>query len=201
VIITGGGTGVGSETARYFAKAGASRIAILGRREQPLLDTKASLNDEFPEVEVFVSSTDVTKKVEVDNTFAAFTGNGKLDVVVSNAGIIGPHEAIGDTDPEELLKVIQSNLSGSLHVAQAFLRHASTNAVAIEISSGVARENMGPKYVSYSIAKMAIIRLWDALAYTHPELSIFHLHPGVVDTTMNREAGGVKAAGFEDHGK
>ena len=34
-----------------------------------------------------------------------------------------------------------------------------------------------------------------------PEMSVFHVQPGIVDTAMNREAGGVAAAGFEDDGK
>jgi NADPH:quinone reductase-like Zn-dependent oxidoreductase len=77
VVVTGGGTGIGAETARYFAEAGASRIAIFGRREQPLLDTKASIEHKFPDVEVFVASTDVTNKNEVDAAFAKFVGGGK----------------------------------------------------------------------------------------------------------------------------
>lgn len=31
VVITGGGTGIGAETARYFTEAGASRMALLVR--------------------------------------------------------------------------------------------------------------------------------------------------------------------------
>jgi hypothetical protein len=50
VLITGGGTGIGAETARYFAQAGATRIAILGRREQPLLDTKTSIERDHSEL-------------------------------------------------------------------------------------------------------------------------------------------------------
>jgi NAD(P)-dependent dehydrogenase (short-subunit alcohol dehydrogenase family) len=127
VVVTGGGTGIGAETARYFAEAGASRIALLGRREQPLLDTKASIEHKFTGIEVFVASTDVTKKSEVDAAFA--------------------------------------------------------------------------KFASYSIAKLAIFRLWDSLAFANPEISVFHLQPGVVDTAMNKEAGGVDAVGFQDDGK
>jgi NAD(P)-dependent dehydrogenase (short-subunit alcohol dehydrogenase family) len=89
VLITGGGTGIGAETARSFAQAGASRIALLGRREQPLLETKASIERQHPKVEVFVASTDVTNKSQVDAAFAKFVGDGKIDVLVSNAGLVG----------------------------------------------------------------------------------------------------------------
>jgi NAD(P)-dependent dehydrogenase (short-subunit alcohol dehydrogenase family) len=201
VIVTGGGTGIGAETARHFAEAGASRIALLGRREQPLLDTKASIEHNFPDVDIFVASTDVTKKSEVDAAFAKFVGDGKIHVLVSNAAIIGPQDPVGDVDGEKFLEAIQQNLKGSLIVAQAFLRYASADAVAIDVSSSAAHVNFAPGFASYSIAKLAIFRLWDSLAFANPELSVFHIHPGIVDTAMNKEAGGIAATGFEDDGK
>ena len=201
VVVTGGGTGIGAETARSFAEAGASRIALLGRRKQPLLDTKASIEHKFAHVEVFVASTDVTKKSEVDTAFAEFVGDGKVHILVSNAAVIGPQDPIRDADGDKFLEAIQQNLKGSFFVAQAFLRYASTEAVAIDVSSSAAHLNFIPGFASYSIAKLAIFRLWDSLAFENPEISVFHVQPGVVDTAMNKEAGGVAALGFEDDGK
>jgi NAD(P)-dependent dehydrogenase (short-subunit alcohol dehydrogenase family) len=201
VIVTGGGSGIGAETARYFAEAGASRIALLGRREQPLLDTKASIEQKFPNVEVFVASTDVTKKSEVDDAFGKFLGDGKIDVLVSNAAMVGPLEAVSDVDSDKFIDGIHKNLLGSLLVAQAFLRYASTDAVVIDVNSSAAHLNFGPQFPSYSIAKMGIFRLWDSVAFAYPELSVFHIQPGIVATAMNEESGGVDAVGFEDHGK
>ncbi|KAI9688757.1 MAG: hypothetical protein M1822_001114 [Bathelium mastoideum] len=198
VVVTGGGTGIGAETARYFAEAGASRIALFGRRKQPLLDTKAAIEHKFAGVEVFAASTDVTNKSEVDSAFAEFVGDGKIHVLVSGAAIIGPQEPVGDADSDKFLEAIQQNLRGSLFVAQAFLRHASTDAVAIEISSSAAHINFGPGFASYSVAKLAVFRLWDSLAFANPEMSVFHIQPGIVDTAMNKEAGGTEAVGFAD---
>ena len=200
IVITGGGTGIGAETAHRFAEAGASRIALLGRREQPLLSTKASIEHQFPGVEVFVAPTDVTKKSELDAAFAKFAGNGKIHVFVSNAAIIGPFEAVGAVDADQFLEAVHTNLQGSLFVAQAFLRYASTNAVVIDVNSGAAHVNFGPGFAAYSTSKMAVYRLWDCLAFTNPELSVFHIQPGVVDTDMNKQAGGVDAMGSADDG-
>lgn len=129
VVITGGGsTGIGGETARYFAEAGASRIALLGRREQSLLDNKAWILNKYPGIEVFTQSTDVTQKSEVDSAFAQFGGDGKLDVLIHSAATIGHKEAVTDADVKEYLDAIQINLAGSLCVAQAFVRHAPPDA-------------------------------------------------------------------------
>lgn len=201
LVVTGGGTGIGSETARHFAEAGVSRIALLGRREQPLLETKASIEKKFPDVEVFVAPTDVTDKAQVDAAFAKFAGDGSIDILVSGAAVIGPQEPVANVDSDKFLDAIQDNLKGSLVVAQAFLRHAAPDAVVIEVNSSAAHVNFGPGVAAYSVAKFAVYRLWDSLAFANPGLAVFHIQPGIVDTAMNREVGGVKATGIEDHGK
>lgn len=201
VLITGGGTGIGAETARSFAAAGASRIALLGRRKQPLLDVKASIESKFPGVEVLAASTDVTKKDQVDTAFADFVGGGKIDVLVSNAGIMGPPESVEDADEHTFIAAIQQHIQGSLFVSQAFLRHAAPNAIAVNVSSSAAHLNFAPVFASYGIAKLAAFRLWDSVGYSHPDLSIYHIQPGVVDTDINTVVGGISALGQEDHGK
>ncbi|KAH7323644.1 oxidoreductase [Rhexocercosporidium sp. MPI-PUGE-AT-0058] len=198
VLITGGGTGIGARTAQDFAEAGASRIALLGRREQPLLDTKTSIQQRFPDVEIFVASTDVTNRSQVDVAFAKFVGTSKIDVLVSNAAIIGPQDPVKDVDANKFLEAINTNLKGSLNVAQAFLPHAAPDAVVIEVNSSAAHFNFGPGFASYSVAKLAVFRLWDSVAFANPNLCVFHVQPGVVNTDMNKESGGVAAVGFED---
>ncbi|KIW42304.1 uncharacterized protein PV06_05866 [Exophiala oligosperma] len=198
VLITGGGTGIGAETARYFAAAGAPRIAILGRRKQPLLETKADIEDRFSGVEVFIAPTDVTSKSEVDAAFKSFIGEGELNVLVHGAANVGPLDGTDAVEAGAFLESIQLNLRGSLFVAQAFLRHASKDAVAIEVNSSAAHVNFVPKFAAYSVAKLAQYRLWDTVAFANPEMSVFHVQPGVVDTDMNKSAGGVQATGIED---
>jgi NAD(P)-dependent dehydrogenase (short-subunit alcohol dehydrogenase family) len=200
VLITGGGSGIGAETARAFAEAGASRIAILGRREQPLLDVKASINKTFPKVEVTIFPADITKKSDVDNAFAKFAGAGKIDIVISNAANGGPLPGIETVDPEDFMTSVDINLRGSLNIAQAFMRHAPSTGVAIETNSNAAHINVGPVFASYSVAKLAVFRIWDFVAAAKEELRVYHVHPGIVDTDMNKAAGGVAAVGFEDNG-
>jgi NAD(P)-dependent dehydrogenase (short-subunit alcohol dehydrogenase family) len=197
VVITGGGnTGIGGETARYFAEAGASRIALLGRREQPLLDNKAFIEGKFPDVEVLTIPTDVTRKDDVESAFAQFAGAGKINVLVHSAAVIGPKETVADANGDEFLDAIQLNLAGSFWVAQSFIRHAASDAVAIAINSFAAHWSLNNLFTSYCIAKMAVYRLWDTVALANPGLSIFHTQPGVVLTEMNLREGG--AASFKD---
>ncbi|PYI14155.1 NAD(P)-binding protein [Aspergillus japonicus CBS 114.51] len=200
ILITGGGTGIGAETAHRFAQAGAARIALLGRREQPLLDTKISIQRDFPGVEVFTAPTNITRQSEVDAAFSQFLGpEGRIHVLVSNAGMIGPMVPVANAPGDQALDAIQQNLHGAWWVAQAFLRCAAPDAAVIETSSSAAHVNFGPGLAPYSVAKMAVFRLWDAVGFENPGLRVYHVQPGVVDTAMNREAGGIEALGFEDH--
>jgi NAD(P)-dependent dehydrogenase (short-subunit alcohol dehydrogenase family) len=64
-----------------------------------LLWKQTSVHSTFPLVEGFVATTDVTKKSEVDASFARFLGSGKVGVVVNNAGTMGPVDWV--EDPEE----------------------------------------------------------------------------------------------------
>lgn len=120
--------------------------------------------------------------------------------MVHGAATNGPLDATGVAEPGPFLESIQFNLQGSLFVAQAFLRYASKDAVAIEVNSAAAHVNFIPKFGAYSVAKLAQYRLWDTVAFANPELSVFHVQPGIVDTDMNKAAGGVEATGIEDQG-
>ncbi|KAI1108246.1 hypothetical protein F5Y14DRAFT_436909 [Nemania sp. NC0429] len=83
VMVTGGGnTGIGGETARYFAAAGASRIALLGRRPGPLAANKAYIKIKYPGVEVWTFSADVAKQGHAEKTFSEFARGGKIDVLI-----------------------------------------------------------------------------------------------------------------------
>ena len=75
VIVTGGGSGVGAETARQISEAGAS-VTIMGR-------TKKSLLEQNLPYEV----CDVTDRQAVIEAFsAARLARGPITVVVANAG-------------------------------------------------------------------------------------------------------------------
>jgi citronellol/citronellal dehydrogenase len=84
VIVTGGGTGIGRATAREFARTGA-RVAICGRRPEPLESTAAELLGDGREA--LAIPCDVREADQVEAFLAAVEQRfGGADVLVNNAG-------------------------------------------------------------------------------------------------------------------
>lgn len=83
----------------------------------------------------FAICADVTKKRHVDATFSQFAGDGKINVLVYAAAVIGPKETVTDDNGEEYLDAVQIKLAGSLWAAKAFLRHAALDGVAVAMKS------------------------------------------------------------------
>ncbi|KAI1182204.1 NAD(P)-binding protein [Nemania serpens] len=194
VLVTGGGnTGIGGETARYFAAAGASRIALLGRRPEPLAVNKTYIESNYPGVEVVTFSADVTKQADVEHAFSEFARGGKIDVLIHAAAAVGPKETVVEADGAAYLDAIQSNIAGAFWVSRAFVQNAAPDAVAVAINSWGAHLSLNNHFSSYCVAKMAVYRLWDTVALANPSLSIFHTQPGVVITEMNLRVGGAKS--------
>jgi citronellol/citronellal dehydrogenase len=93
-IVTGGGTGIGRATAVELARTGA-RVAICGRRPEPLEDTRAEL--EAAGRDVLAVPCDVREPEQVESFLDAVQVRfGEVDVLVNNAGgqFAAPLEAI-----------------------------------------------------------------------------------------------------------
>ncbi|USP77957.1 hypothetical protein yc1106_05231 [Curvularia clavata] len=197
ILVTGGGnTGIGGETARFFARAGAARIGLLGRREGPLLENKAAIEKECPGTKVFIQTTDVTDEASVNFAFDNFAKDGKIDTLIHAAATIGPKENFTDVNARDFLKGITDNIEGSLWVAKAFIRTAAPDAHVVAINSWGSHMSLNDTFASYCVAKMAVYRLWDTVLLAQPNLSVFHTQPGVVLTEMNLNVGG--AASFKN---
>ncbi|EAT90431.1 hypothetical protein HBI56_049470 [Parastagonospora nodorum] len=192
IIVTGGGTGIGAAAATYFAKAGASLIAILGRREQPLLDTKAAINKSFPSTQVLTISVDVTDKGEADAAFAkvaAASSTKKLDVLISNAAVMGTLGTIAEIDSKKWVDGISTNLTINFNVTNAFLAHCSQDGVIIESNSCASHMDIASGFSTYTVSKLATARFFQCVQFENPSLRVFCVQPGAVLTDMNRNSG------------
>ncbi len=115
-IVTGGGSGIGRQSALALAKEGYS-VAIGGRRAEALEETIGLAGEDGERMLAVV--TDVTDAASIRNLFArtkeAF---GRLDVLFNNAGIGAPRVALEDLSLEAWKAVVDTNLTGSFICTQ-----------------------------------------------------------------------------------
>jgi citronellol/citronellal dehydrogenase len=90
-LVTGGGTGIGRATALELARTGA-KVAICGRRPEPLESVQAELGDDCLAVPTDVREPEQVAAL-VEQTLERF---GRIDVLVNNAGgqFLAPAEEI-----------------------------------------------------------------------------------------------------------
>lgn len=189
VVVTGGGTGIGKATAIAFAQAGAASVAIIGRRLDRLQTSAAAITAAGPETRVLFETADITKRASIDGALKTIVGQvGKIDVFVSNAGILPSYGGAASYDENELRRAFEFNVIGSLNAVQAFIPMAAPGAKLFNLSSCLA--HLAPvapveDVFAYSITKLASTRMFDFVAAENPELHVVNVHPGIADTEIN----------------
>ena len=106
IVVTGGGAGIGAEIVRSFAAAGATQIAILGRRANLLEATKAKIEKEFGGVNVSTHTGDISKEADL---MKAAKEIGNWDVLVMNAGYLSTPAKVVDANMEDWWKGFEAS--------------------------------------------------------------------------------------------
>lgn len=118
VVITGGSTGIGLETAKIFAAEGA-RIALLARRPEPLADAEKQLA--AAGAEVLTLSLDVTDETQVATAFSAIEAKwGRIDLLINNAGT-GFATDLSAASLADYRRIIETNVTGVFLCVRAAL--------------------------------------------------------------------------------
>jgi NAD(P)-dependent dehydrogenase (short-subunit alcohol dehydrogenase family) len=176
-IITGGEGSIGMATARAFVNEGA-RVCLVGLVADELRDGAASLGDAATWVVAdVVDSRQVKAAVaEAADVF------GRLDVVVSNAGVSGVIAPVADYPEDVFDQVLAVHVRGSFLVCKHALPYLGPGA-SIVITSSVAGLTSAPGICAYATAKHALVGLMRTLAKeTAPRgIRVNTIHPGPVD--------------------
>jgi NAD(P)-dependent dehydrogenase (short-subunit alcohol dehydrogenase family) len=195
VLITGGGRGIGAETARSFAAAGASLIGLTGRTSSPLESTKSAIEAEFPDTKVLVTVADVTDEAAMESAFSALSqaNHGKgVDICIHNAGYLPNPNPIIKADTSDWWAGFTINILGSFIVTRAFLKHKNTapsaEPVLVGVSTGAIALPPAPGYTAYSTSKSGQSIFFQALATEEKDIRIMQVHPGVIETDMGKKS-------------
>ena len=185
VLITGGGRGIGRAIARACAAEG-GRLALVSRTAAELEETAAMVRDEHA-AEAIALLADVSVRDQVDLAVdRALAHYGAIDVLVNNAGNIGPVNTVWDSDPEEWARTIAIHLMGVFYGCHAVLPHMLERGRGRIINmSGVG----GPNTTAYDAAKTAIVNFTENLALELKDtpITVNAISPGSIHTRMWKE--------------
>lgn len=164
-FVTGGAQGIGLATAEALAEAGA-RVTIADRDAAALDEAVASLAAKSHAV--FTQSLDVTDSAAVDAAAQAMIEReGRIDILINNAGIARSETAAEDVADEHWRHVLDVNLNGSFWCARAFGRHMlaaeSGSIVNVGSMSGFIVNRPQPQSY-YNASKAAVHQLTKSLA-------------------------------------
>jgi NAD(P)-dependent dehydrogenase (short-subunit alcohol dehydrogenase family) len=114
---------------------------------------------------------------------------GDPHLLVNNAGVIEQREVpFGDDDPDDVWRVIETNVRGPLLVTHAALPGLlAAGGRVVNVNSGSAYRRAGA-YTGYGMSKGALARFTDLLDHQYRDagLRVLDLAPGVVVTDMTR---------------
>jgi 2-deoxy-D-gluconate 3-dehydrogenase len=179
-LVTGANTGLGQGIAVALAQAGAD-VVVAGR--SPADDTAAqvrALGRRFLDVRADLSSTAPLRDVVA----AAVNLNGRLDIVVNNAGIIRRADSV-DVDEADWDAVIDTNLKSVFFLSQAAARHMAAHGGGkiVNIASLLSFQG-GIRVPAYAASKSAVAGLTRALAneWAAQGINVNAIAPGYFDT-------------------
>lgn len=163
-IVTGGGTGIGKAAA--FALLGDGwRVAIAGRRREPLDQVAAEAG---AAARVLAVTTDVTDPTSVEALFAAtLKAWGRVDLLFNNAGLGLGAAPLEDIAIEDWQRVVDTNLNGMFYgIRQAFrvMKSQSPMGGRIINNGSISAHAPRPHSIAYTATKHAVTGMTKAAA-------------------------------------
>ncbi len=186
--ITGGGRGLGKAIALTLAKAGAN-VWIGNRKEEQSKETVKELLELG--VKAGYSITDVASFDDVQRFMddAEKFGNGKIDIMVNNAGVIDTTSFMEITG-EQFRKLHDINVMGVSNTLQVAIKKMMPHKAGkiVVISSIAGRKGLG-MLTHYCATKAAAISLTQsAAAVAAPyHINVNGVAPGIIRTKMWEE--------------
>lgn len=193
ILVTGGGTGIGSGIVKSFAKAGASGIGIIGRTEASLKASQTVLKAMAPAAKVAYAVADQADADATTSAFKALASElGSIDVFVANAAYLpAPASAVAQdkASVNDFWRAFEVNVKGLHNAARAFMEVSSAEPILLHVSAGFVHLPAVPMLAAYTTSKLANDKFIQFLGAENPQLRTVSVHPGKVETEMARTRG------------
>jgi NAD(P)-dependent dehydrogenase (short-subunit alcohol dehydrogenase family) len=185
VFVTGAARGIGAETARRAAAAGAN-VALVGLEPEELAHVAAQCGANAAPFECDVTDWHALERA-VEGTVERFGG---IDVVMANAGIAPAAATVAGADPEAFERVIDVNLLGVWRTVRATLPHVRARRGYVLCIASIAAAVHVPLLAPYNMAKAGVEALADSLRaeLAGDGVDVGCAYFGLIDTDMVRGA-------------
>jgi len=181
VIVTGASSGIGRETAREFARHGAS-VVLAARNREKLEAIAADIGDA-----AIVVPVDVTERLSVAalarRTVEEF---GAIDILVNNAGV-GLFAPIADGNLDNARHLFEVNFWGAVTCIQAVTPYMTSQRRGHIVNvSSVAGHISPPHMGMYAASKHALAAVSDALRLelSGDGIGVSTIYPGLTETSF-----------------
>ena len=157
-VVTGGGSGIGEAIARMFAAAGAN-VVVAGRRREPIERVAGDIGG-------LAVEADVSNEDSVKGLFKACEdAHGRLNTLVSNAGVTGPVANAEDMDMAQWDETMAINVRGVILCAKHAVPMLKRQGGAIiNVSSRLGLKGY-PMRSPYAASKFAVIGITQSIAF------------------------------------
>ena len=184
-LVTGGGRGIGRAIALAYAAEGA-KLTLAARTSAELRETADTIMSRYG-AEVHTIVADVSSRRQVDNMVdSTLERYGAIDVLVNNAGNLGPVGRLWENDPDEWERTIAIHVFGTYYGCRAVIPHMLERGCGRIVNmSGVG----GPNVIAYDVAKTGIASLTEnlALELADTAITVNAISPGSIHTRMWEE--------------
>jgi 3-oxoacyl-[acyl-carrier protein] reductase len=187
-LITGAGRGIGKAIALTFAHEGAN-VVVVSRTVSEVEKTASqirALGGNALSLQV-----DISKKTDVDKmVHSTLTEFGTIEILVNNAGVIGPIGPLAENPVDSWIDTINVNLIGTVLCCKSVLPEMmKRNKGKIINLSGGGATGPRPNFSAYAVSKSAIVGFTGTLAQ---ELTPFNIQvnaiaPGAIFTYLHEQ--------------
>jgi NAD(P)-dependent dehydrogenase (short-subunit alcohol dehydrogenase family) len=185
-IVTGGASGIGFATGRLFAEQGA-KVLLVDLQE----DLLWAAVEKVASTSVSYATADVSQPDQTTRYVqTAIDRYGGLDILISNAGVVGGKSSIVDYSIEEFDLIVAVNLRGvwlSLKYAIPEIQKRGGGSVVITSSIAGVRGSAGSS--AYCASKHGVVGIMRtaAIEYAPFGIRVNTVHPGPIETPMVEE--------------
>ena len=188
-LITGASRGIGRATAELFAREGAA-VVLCSRTLRELRSVVSGIRAKGGRV--LAKRTDIGSARQARALIRdAIHRLGRLDILINNAGILGPRVPMIEYPLRDWAQVLRINLSGTFYVTREVARVMVTqgSGCIISVSSSVGRAGRA-RWGAYAVSKFGTEGLTQVLADELHSTGVCAMtfNPGGTRTPMRAEA-------------